>query len=71
MGRLNRHVVDNGDVEVYPSDYPSKYTSDSVTKPYTTPIKSIDDDEINKLLELFHSENDDYILDVVLQILYS
>ena len=47
----NHHVVDNGYIEVYPSDYPILSTSDSV--PYTdiTPIKKIDDDEMDQLLK--------------------
>ena len=44
MGRLNHYVVDNGDVEVYPSDHLLASTSDSVLYIYNTPIKSIDDD---------------------------
>ena len=44
MGRLNNHDIDNGDVEVYPSDFPVEYNSDYVTDPYTTLIKSIGDD---------------------------
>ena len=46
MGILNNHVVDNGDVEVYPSEYPFLSNSDSVPYPDTTPIKSIDDNEM-------------------------
>ena len=33
------------------------------------PIKSIDDDEMDHLLEFFHSEHDDDLLDVDLQML--
>ena len=69
VGILNHHYVGNGDVEVHPSNYALGYTSESVTYPDTTLIKSIDDDEVDQLLELFHSENDDYILDVDLQML--
>ena len=50
MWRLNHHDVDNGDVQVYLSDYPFKYTSYSVTDMNTTPIKSIGYDEMEKLL---------------------
>ena len=39
--RLNHRDVDNGGVEIYPSDYPLKYISDSVTDTDTTLIKSI------------------------------
>ena len=35
----NHHVVDNGDVEVYPSEYPILSTSDYVPYTDTTPIK--------------------------------
>ena len=37
--------------------------------PDTTPIKSIDDDEIYNLLEFLHSEHNDDLLDVDLQML--
>ena len=69
MGRLNHHAVDNGDVKVYPLEYPFESTSDYITTPDTTPIKSIDDNEIDQLLEFFHSEHDDDILYVDLQII--
>ena len=39
MGRLNHHDIYNGDVEVYPSDYPLEYAYDSITDPDTTPKK--------------------------------
>ena len=42
---------------------------DSVPDPYTTPIKSIDDDKMDHLLKFFHSEHDENFLDVDLQIL--
>ena len=44
MGGLNNHAIDNGDVEVNPSEYPFEYTYDSVPYLGTTMIKSIDDD---------------------------
>ena len=44
VGRINHRAVDNGYVEIYPSYYPFESTSDSVPDPYTTLIKSIDDD---------------------------
>ena len=50
MGRINNNSVDNGDVEVYPSEYPFKSTSDLVLDPETTMIKSIDDDEMDQLM---------------------
>ena len=68
-GRLNHHSIDNGDVEVYPSEYPFEYTSDSIPDPDTTLIKSIDDDEMDQLLGFFHLYHDDDILNVELQML--
>ena len=67
MGRLNHHVIDNGDVEVHSSEYRFQSTSDSVLDPDTTLIKPIDDDEMYQVLELFHSDHDDDILDVDFQ----
>ena len=67
--RLNHHAIDNGDVKVPTSDIPVEYNFESISDPDTTLIKSIDDDEIDYLLELFHSENDECILDVELQML--
>ena len=64
MGRINHHVIYNGDVKVHPSEYPFESTSEYVPYIYTTLIKSIDDDEMYQLLELFHSDYDDNILDV-------
>ena len=49
------------------SDIPVEPSDDSVPDPDTTPIKSIDDDEMDHLLEFFHSEHDDDLLDVDLQ----
>ena len=69
MGRLNHHTIDNGDVEVHPSYFPVESNSESVIDSYTTPIKSIDDDEMEHLLELFHSEHDDDLLGIDLQML--
>ena len=54
MGRLNNHAIHNGDVEVQPSEFPVEFNSGYVTDPDTTPIKSIDDDEMDHLLELLH-----------------
>ena len=56
--RINHCGVDNGDVEVYPSDNPLEYPSDSIPDTDYTPIKSIDDDEMDQLLELFHLDHD-------------
>ena len=36
-----------------------EYISDSITDIYYTPIKSIDDDKIDQLLELFHLDHDE------------
>ena len=69
MGRLNHHTIDNGDVEVHPSYFSVEYNSESVTDPDTTPIKSFDDDEMNHILELFHSEHQDDLLDADLYII--
>ena len=55
MVRLNHHVIDHFDVEVYPSDFPVEPNSESVPDLDTTVIKSIDDDEMDHLLEFFHS----------------
>ena len=52
MGKLNHHAIDNGDIT---SDVPVESNYDSVLDLDTTPIKSIDDDEMDHLLELFHS----------------
>ena len=54
MGRLNNRAIDNGDVKVHTSYLQVEYESESVSDPDTTPIKSIDDDEMYHLLELFH-----------------
>ena len=66
MGKLNRHAINNGDIT---SDVPVESNYDSVPDPDITPIKSFDDDEMDHLLELFHSEYDDDLLDVDLQML--
>ena len=50
MGRLNHNAIDNVDVEVHPSDFQVESGSESVTDPGTTPIKSIDDYEMDHLL---------------------
>ena len=66
MGKLNHPAIDNGDIT---SDVPVESSYESVPYPDTTPIKSIDDDEMDHLLEFLHSEHDDYLLDVDLQML--
>ena len=55
MGRLNHHVLDNGDFEVQSSELSVEYSSESVPDPDTTPIKSIGDGKMDHILELFHS----------------
>ena len=67
--KLNHHAIDIGDFKIPTLDVPVESNYDSVTDPDTTPTKSIDDDETDHLLEFFHSEHDDNILNVDLQIL--
>ena len=69
MGRLNHHAIDNGDVEAYNSGYQFESTSESVPDIDITLIKSIYNYEMEQLLELFHSDNDDDILDVDLHMI--
>ena len=64
--KLNHHTIDNGDIT---SDVPVESNYDSVPYPDTTPTKSINYDKIYYLLEFSHSERDDDLLDVDLQIL--
>ena len=54
MGRINHHSIDSSDVEVHPSEYPFKSTSEYVPDPDTTIIKSIDGDGMDKLLEFLY-----------------
>ena len=58
MDRLNHRTIDNSGVEVHPSEFPVEFNSESVSYTETTTIKSIDDDEMDHLLKLFHSEHD-------------
>ena len=69
MGRLNHHDIDNGDFQVHPSEFVFEYNSESVPYSDTTTIKSIDDYEMDYLMELFHSEYDGNGVDVELQML--
>ena len=69
IGRLNHRSIDNGDIEVHRSEFPVELNSESVPYPDTTLIKSIDDYEIDHLLEFFHSEHDEDLLDVDIHIL--
>ena len=59
---LNHNSIDNGDVEVCLSDFPVEFNPESVPDPGTTPIKSFGDDEMDHLMEIFHSEHDKDIL---------
>ena len=68
-GRLNHHAIDNGDVEVHPLEFPVEYNYEYVPDTDTTPIKWIDDDEMDHLMEFSHSEHDDDILEVYTQML--
>ena len=67
--KLNLHAIDNGDVKIATSDFPGNSNYESVPDPENTLIKLIDDDEMDHLLEFFHSENDEDLLDVDLQML--
>ena len=69
MGRLNHHAIDNSDVEVRLSDFPVNSYSEYISYPDTTLIKSIDDDKMDHIPQLFHSKHDDDILYVDLQML--
>ena len=69
MGRLNHHAIDNSDVKVHTSEFPVEFNSKSVTDQDTTPIRSIGDSEMDHLLELFHSEHDECLMDIDLQII--
>ena len=69
--KLNHHAIDNCDVKISTSDFPVESNYGSVPDPDTTPIKSIDDDEMYHLLEFFHSEYDDNLVYVDLQMLQS
>ena len=69
MGRINHHVIDNGGVKIPTSEFPVESNSESVSDPETTPIKSIDDDEMYNLLEFFHSEHDEDLMYVEPQLL--
>ena len=54
-GRLNHRSIDNVDVGVHPSEFPVEAKSSSVPDLDTTLIKYIHNDEMDHLLELFHS----------------
>ena len=69
LGKLNHHAIYNSDVKIPTSYFLVDSNCESVPDPYTTPIKSIDDDKMDNLLEFFHVEHDEYIMDVELQML--
>ena len=50
MWRLNYNYIDNGNVEVYPSEYILELTSDSIPDPVFPLIKLIDDDKMDHIL---------------------
>ena len=56
-GKMNNHAIDNGDAEVHTSECPVEFNSESITDTDTTPIKPIDNYDMDHLLELFHHEN--------------
>ena len=69
MGKLNHHAIDSCDVKIPTPEFPVDNNSESVPDPDTTLIKSIDDDEMDHLLEFFHLEHDDDLLSVDLRML--
>ena len=69
MGILNHHAIYNVDVEFHPSYFPFGFNPESVPDPDTTTVKSIDDDEMDHLLEFYYSEHDEYLLYVDIQML--
>ena len=54
IGKLNHRAIDNGDVKILTSYFPVESNYKSVPDPDTTPNQSIDDYELDRLLELFH-----------------
>ena len=54
MGKPNHHAIDNSDFKISTSEFPVEFNFESVPDTYTTPIKPIDDDEMDHLLEFFH-----------------
>ena len=69
MDTLNHHAIDNGDVEVHFSEFPVESNYKPVPDPDNSPIKSIDDDETDHILEFYHSEHYYDLLDVEHQML--
>ena len=68
-GKLNHHAIDNSDVKLSPLYFQVEFNYESIPDPDTAPIKSNNDCKIDHLLELFHSENDEDLLGVELQII--
>ena len=62
MGRLNQHSIYNGGVEVHSSEFPVELKSESISDPDATPNKPIDDNEMDHILEIIHSEHDEDIM---------
>ena len=58
LGKLNQHAIYNGDIKITTSDFPVESN-----------YESIYDDEMDHLMEFFHSEHDEDILDVDLHML--
>ena len=50
MWRLNYNYIDNGNVEVYPSEYILEFNADSIPDPVFPLIKLIDDDKMDHIL---------------------
>ena len=69
VGRLKYHSICNGDVEFHLSDFPVEFNSEYVPYPETTPIKLINYDETDHLLELPYKEYDEDLLDFYLTML--
>ena len=69
MGILNHHAIDNDGVDIYTSDYLLRYNSDSFSDPYNITFKSINDGEMDYLLEIFSLGSWWWYLGVGLQIL--
>ena len=69
MGNLNHHAIYNGDVKIPTSEFQVEYNSELVPDSGTTMIKSIDDYWMDHLLELFHLEHDEDLIDVNLQMI--
>ena len=69
MGRLNHYAIVNGDVDIHPYGYPFESTYEYISDPHTTLIKSIDDDEMDHLLEFLHLDHNDDLLGVDLHMI--